>query len=211
MSAPMSVPYRAALSHVFNRGRPPVAFLDELVAWAKSAPGEIFAPNKNLDIYSKVFSELGPWESPLHRKAVMTEVLRVLAMFESSGNWKEGTDSSRRTATTNDNAEAGAWQESWDARRLDTSLSEFLKKNGIADGVTFQQRMKNDHIVAMTFTALLLRIDVKDYDRIANGPVRKGDERKKTWPDRPKLWTEEESIYPWLRRAAVSEFIPLLG
>lgn len=203
--------YQACKAPVYNRGRAQDSFLDELTGWGRTAPEELFAPNNNFDIYTKVKPELGPWESPLHRRAVLLETMRVIALFESSGNWKEGVDSSRRTSTTKDNAEAGAWQESWDARHLDPSLAEFLKKNNIADGITFQQRMKNDHAIAMTFTALLLRIDVKDYNRIANGPVRKGDERKKTWPDRPKLWAEEESIYPWLRRAAVTEFMQLLA
>lgn len=207
----MSTSYIATLSHVFNRGRPEPAFLDELVKCIRPLPDELFAANANFDIYSKVKAELGPWESLLHRKAVMAEVLRVLAMFESSANWRQGVDSSRRTPTTNENAEAGAWQVSWDARRLDPSLADFLKKNGITDGVAFQQRMKTDHQIAVTFAVLLLRIDVKDYNRIANGPVLKGEERRKTWPHRPRLWSEEESIYPWLRRAAVAEFMGLLS
>jgi len=141
---------------------------------------------------------------------VMLEVLRVLAGFESSWNWKEGVDTSRRSATTKENAEAGAWQQSWDARKLDPSLRRFLAERGIANGLDFQEIMKVEHDVAIGFTARLLRIDVENYERIANGPVRKGGDRKKTWPDRPKLWDAKESIYPWLRRDAVSEFQALL-
>lgn len=203
--------YIALKMPVFNRGIPSDLFIDEILACVRLLPDEYFGPNKNFDIYNKVSSELGPWENLLHRKAVMAHILIVLGMFESSGNWKEGVDSSRRTSTTKENAEAGAWQESWDARRLDPSLAEFLKNNSITDGVEFQQRMKTDHCLAVSFTILLLRIDVKDFERIANGPVRKGDERRKTWPDRSNLWNAKESIYPWLSRLAVSEVMKFLS
>lgn len=203
--------YQACKAPVYNRGVPSDSFLDAILDCIRGLADEFFAPNPHFDIYSKVFPELGPWENLLHRRAAMAEVLRVLGMFESSGNWREGVDSSRRTGTTNENAEAGAWQESWNARHLDPSLAEFLKTNAVTDGVQFQQRMKTDHSFAVTFTILLLRIDMKNFHRISNGPIRKGDERKATWPDRPHLWTEEESIYPWLRRAAVSEFMQLLA
>lgn len=198
--------FLATKARVFNRGVPPDSFLTEQVEWGRLAADELFAPNNNYDIYNKVFPELGPYPTLEYRKGVLLEVMRVLAMFESSGNWKCGVDSSRRSDTTNENAEAGAWQVSWNNRKLDPSLRTFLSDSGIDDGVEFQQRMKSDHMVAMEFIALLLRIDVKNFERINNGPVRKGPERKATWPDRPKLWRAEESIYPWLSRAAVDEF-----
>jgi hypothetical protein len=191
---------------VFNRGIPSDEFLTELINFGKKAPDEYFAANANFDIYNKVGDELGPFDDLLKRKAVLLEVERVLGMFESSGNWNEGVDSSRQSSTTNENAEAGAWQVSWNNRKLDPSLSAFLSDKGINDGVTFQQKMKSDHMLAMSFISLLLRIDVKDFNRINNGPVRKGIERKTTWPNRPKLWDAAESIYPWLSRAAVTEF-----
>jgi hypothetical protein len=200
----------AVLGEVFNRGSLTPETINEMVVWGQTAPDFLFAPNTAYDIYNKIFPELGPWESLLHRKAAMLEVERVLMLFESGGNWREGVDTSRRTSTTSENAEAGAWQVSWDNRRLDPSLSEFLKEEGIMDGETFQERMKSDHDVAMTFITLLLRIDMKNFQRINNGPIRKGDERKKTWPDRPKLWRAEESIYPWLSRDAVTEFMEFL-
>lgn len=198
---------------VFNRGSASDSLLSEFVTWGKAAPEEIFAPNNNFDIYSKSKDELGPFNGrgPNYRRASMLEFMRVLILFESGGNWKEGTDSSRHTATTNENAEAGLFQESWDGRKLDPSLAKFLSDRGIADGITFQQRMKLDHAVAMEYAARLLRIDIKNFNRIANGPVRKGSERSATWPNRPKLWDEKESIYPWLRRDAVAEFEALLA
>src|SRR5215475_3259254 len=89
---------------VFNRGVPPDSFLTELVNWGKAAPDEIFAPNEVVDIYNKIKDELGPWESPLHRRAAMLEVMRVLAGFESSWDWTEGVDTSRLGADTPENA-----------------------------------------------------------------------------------------------------------
>lgn len=201
----------ATKARVHNRGVAPDSFLAEMVEWARWAPTDIFAVNAHTDIYSKVRAELGPYTGIVHRTAVMLEVLRVLALFESSGKWNEGVDTSRRTATNRENAEAGAWQVSFDARKLDPSLTKLLAENHITNGETFQQRMKADHPLAMTFAALLLRIDMKNFHRIANGPLRKGEERRATWPDRPKLWAANESIYPWLSRAAVAEFQALLA
>src|SRR5271167_431470 len=100
--------YIAAKQHVANRGVPPNDFLDELVAWGKQAPDEIFAPNTQSDVYSSVFNTLGPWQGIPHRRAVMLEVLRVLAGFESSWNWNEGVDTTNVTSNTPNTMEAGA-------------------------------------------------------------------------------------------------------
>ena len=64
---------------------PPDNFLDQLVAWGRTAPDDIFAPNSQTDIYSNVFGVLGPWEDLRHRRAVMWEVMRVLAGFDLLG------------------------------------------------------------------------------------------------------------------------------
>ena len=82
--------FHATKQRVLNRGVPPDSFLDELVAWGRSAPDEIFAPNANTDVYSNVVAVLGPWQDLRHRRAVMLEVMRVLAGFESSWNWNAG-------------------------------------------------------------------------------------------------------------------------
>src|SRR4030095_14185844 len=102
--------FKAAIEKVLNRGIPPDSFLNELVAWGKTAPDEIFAPNLLPDIYGKTKAELGPWENPIQRKAAMLEVMRVLAGFESSWDWTEGIDTSRLGSDTPENSEAGAWQ-----------------------------------------------------------------------------------------------------
>ena len=56
--------YNATKHPVHNRGVPPDNFLNELVAWGKVAPDEIFAPNAATDVYSNVFRVLGPWQGP---------------------------------------------------------------------------------------------------------------------------------------------------
>jgi hypothetical protein len=100
--------FDATRQPVSNRGVPPDSFLDELVAWGKIAPDEIFAPNSNKDVYSNVVGVLGPWEDLRHRRAVMLEVMRVLAGFESSWDWNAGVDVTNRTSVTPDTIEAGA-------------------------------------------------------------------------------------------------------
>jgi hypothetical protein len=99
--------YNATKNSVSNRGVPPDSFLDELVAWGRIAPGEVFLPSSNKDIYSNVFAALGPWQGLRHRRAVMLEVMRVLAGFESSWNWNQGKNT---TSTAPAAIEAGAWQ-----------------------------------------------------------------------------------------------------
>lgn len=188
----------AARSKVFNRGSPKDAFLNEMVDWAETAPDDIFAVNANADIYGKVKAELGPYKSLVHRKAVMLEVMRVLAGFESSWDWTEGVDTSRLGADTPENSEAGAWQVSYDARRLAPELRNILAAKGITNGIKFQQAMKFDHPLAMEFVARLMRHNTRH-----NGPLYKGAERAII---RRSLRGAEHSIYPWLKRAAVKEF-----
>src|SRR5260370_41502737 len=100
----------ATKQRVFSRGVPRNGFLDELVVWGRNAPDEIFIRNSNTDIYSSVFGVLGPWGDLRHRRAVMLEVMRVLAGFESSWDWEAGVDVTNPTSTTPDTIEAGAWQ-----------------------------------------------------------------------------------------------------
>ena len=190
--------FSAAKAKVFNRGVPPDDFLRELVEWAKTAADDIFAPNALADIYSKVKAELGPWMGLRHRKAVMLEVMRVLAGFESSWDWTEGVDTSRLGGDTPENSEAGAWQVSYDARRLAGSLTDLLLGKQITTGIEFQRAMKFNRPLAMEFVARLLRHNTKH-----NGPLYKGSERAAI---RRSLRGAEHSIYPWLSRAAVAEF-----
>lgn len=195
--------FTAAKSPVFNRGSAPQSFLEEMVAWAKKAPDDIFALNNKRDIYNKVRDELGPWIDFQHRKAVMLEVMRVLAGFESSWDWKEGVDTSRLGDDTPENSEAGAWQVSYDARFLAPELGEFLVRNGIHSGKDFQQETKFNHGFAMGFVSRLLRHNTKH-----NGPLYKGDERNAI---RSSLRGPEHSIYPWLSRDSMREFYDALS
>ncbi len=184
--------------NVSNRGRSSVSFLIELVTWARNADDSIFAVNAIRDIYSKVKEELGPFTSLNHRKAVMLEVMRVLAGFESGWDWTEGVDTSRLGADTPANSEAGAWQVSYNARNLSLELVRLTQDNMIFNGVDFQQVTKFNRHFAMEFVARLMRVNTKH-----NGPLYKGDERLAI---RKSLRGAVNSIYPWLRREAVAEF-----
>jgi hypothetical protein len=198
----LNFPVASSLS-VLNRGKAPKAFLTEMVEWAKAAPDEIFEVNTLKDIYSKVKPELGPYTSILHRKAVMLEVMRVLAGFESSWKWNEGVDVSRAGDDTLENSEAGAWQVSYDARNLDPVLKELIQSKGIKNGVEFQKRTKSDHSFAMEFVARLMRVST-----LHNGPLYKDSERSAI---RKNLRGPEHSIYPWLSKDSVTEFQGLLS
>jgi hypothetical protein len=180
--------YNETKKSVFNRGEPPDDFLNELVAWGQAAPDEIFEPNAVSDIYTSVFKALGPWKGIAHRRAVMLEVMRVLAGFESSWNWDEGVDKNNPASVTPETIEAGAWQVSADAMNFGQELRDLVLANvGTLDGDAFQEAMKQNHPLAMEFVARLLRRTTQHH-----GPVRR------------------HRIDPWLRREAVEEFQSLL-
>lgn len=203
----MSQPYGAALSHVFNRGRPPIAFLDELMSWAKKAPDEIFAPNTvPVEIFTVIKSSLGTpvikdgldaplygWDSLLHRKAALMEVMRVHAGMESSWNWKEGVDVTNATSQRNiTGQETGIFQVSFDSTYLgDRAMKPFAEQHGIANPENFIAKMKTDHALALEYYARLARVSIR-------------------WAG-PLLRHGEDSVYPWLRRPAMVEFMQLLA
>ena len=153
---------------VSNRGVPPFQFLTELVTWGSFAPYEIFAPKvddkRETDIYTYIKPILAPngWDSPLHRRAAMLEVMRVLAGFESSWDWNCGRDITNSTSISPTTIEAGAWQVSGNSRAFGQDLRELAP----ADGNRFQRAMKSDHPLAMEYIARLLRHTIRH-----NGPV----------------------------------------
>jgi hypothetical protein len=180
----MSRKFVACKQEVFNRGEAPTLFLNELIDWARSAPDEIFERNENIDIYSLILDDLGPWESLLHRKAAMLEVLRVLGGFESSWNWNEGRDTTNPNSNTPCSEEAGIFQCSGNAMWIDISLERLLKTvSGKTDCKTFIKFSKQNHEFVIEFCARLLRFTVNHH-----GPIKR------------------RKINEWLDRDAVAEF-----
>ncbi len=180
--------YVATKQKVLNRGIPPTSFLDELVAWGRTADPGIFASNPFNDIYASIKSSLGPWKDGNHRRAVMLEVMRVLAGFESSWDWNAGRDTTNASSVTPDTIEAGAWQVSANSMNFGQELKDLvLSKVGSFDGNQFQAAIKSDHAFAMEYIARLLRRTTHH-----NGPVKRHE------------------IDEWLRRDAVAEFQNLL-
>jgi len=178
----------ACREKVSNRGRPPVAFLNELVDWGVSAPAEIFARNNRTDIYSVVSDELGPWANDLERRAAMLEVLRVLAGFESSWKWNAGPDTTNPDSNTACTEEAGILQCSGDSMNFDASLKQLLRTvSGRTDCISFQRTTKSNHKFALEYCARLLRFTVAHH-----GPVR------------------DHHIQPELRRDAMAELLGFL-
>lgn len=169
---------------VLNRGSPPDDFLKQLIEWGKAAPDEIFVKNNRFDIYSAVGKSLGPFKTLKHRRAVMLEVMRVLAGFESSWNWNEGRDTTNPASNRPDTTEAGAWQVSADSMAWGSDLTNLVDtKIGSRDGNAFQSAMKSSHGLAMEYVARLLRHTIA-----AHGPVKRNE------------------ISVWLHTDAVDEF-----
>ena len=174
---------KALFQKVANRGKPPEAFLNELIAWANQASDSVFSPNKRIDIYSLTAAELGPWQSLVHRKAAMCEVLRVLAGFESSWRWSEGKDTNNPAENSTETESAGIFQVSPNSRFLDDSLMSFARANRADKPEQFRKTMMTNHNFAFDYTARLLRVNLRH-----NGPVKRGE------------------ILPWLKRDAVAAF-----
>src|SRR5437868_5792103 len=138
--------YRAPKPRVHNQGIASDAFLDELVEWGRTAPEEFFAPSAGRDIHSNHISSPGPWQGLHHRRAVMLEVMRVLAGFESSWIWTDGVDTTNEASITKDTIEAGVFQVSADSMGWGKDLKDLVqKKVGSLDGNDFQRAMKTNH------------------------------------------------------------------
>jgi hypothetical protein len=191
--------FYATRKQVANRGTPPVTFLKELVSWGKIAADDIFLPSVNHrdDVYAAVLGVLGPWDGPRHMRAVMLEVLRVLAGYESSWDWNQGTDTDADAAAAKHHKvrspiqiEAGAFQVSADSMGLAPELKNLVfKRTGSLSAIDFQRAMKRDHQLAMEYIARLLRRTITQ-----NGPVLR----------------HTIEIDKWLRKDAVQEFRTLL-
>lgn len=180
--------YDACRQIVFNRGRPPAAFLNELVDWALTAPDEIFEVSPNPDIYSVMANALWPWRDLAHRKAGMLETLRVLAGYESSWNWQDGRDITNPKSGTPCTEEAGIFQCSGDSMNYDPVLRELLRREaGATDCDTFRRVSKDNHAFAIEYCARLLRINTQHH-----GPIKHG------------------YVANWVRRDAVEEFARIL-
>ncbi|HWA84353.1 MAG TPA: hypothetical protein VG820_12995 [Fimbriimonadaceae bacterium] len=154
--------YQACLAIVSSEHlRPPRAFLDQLIDTIQSLPDEVFAVNALYDVYSVVKSVLGPYEGLMHRRAVMCEVLRVVAAFESDWNWNEGVDVHNQRSRTHKIAEeTGAFQASADSMVFDASLMNCVDRAcGAHDPDTFIANMKSNHALAVEYCARLLRFN----------------------------------------------------
>lgn len=170
----------SAKSAVANRGAAPDAFLIELAVWAASASDDIFAKNRaNNDIYVHVAPQLGPFTTINHRRAVMCEVLRVLAGYESSWKWGEGVDKSNPASDTPEEFEAGPWQVSYDSRNFGPELKRLIiEKLGKDSPVAFQRGMKTDHEFAMEYTSRLLRRTINHHGPLIRGEVNRSLKRE---------------------------------
>lgn len=188
-------------SKVHNRGIPPQSFIEKLVDWAREADKEIFSEEYHgtePDIYEDLHKH-HPAMSGMDRRAVMCEVLRVLAGFESSWKWTEGRDWNNASSNTAATEEAGAFQCSANSVNFDKSLRYAFNRwamafrrsswvNADVSGVNFIRMSKEQPEYAIEHAARLLRFTIRH-----NGPVDRAE------------------IYPWMRVEAVEEFARALA
>lgn len=193
--------FNATLHSVKGREDIPIArrtaFLAELVSWARAAPEEIFAPNDDKeDVFNRLAPLLGPWVSPLHRRAAECELLYCLGSFESSLKWGEGVDTTNATSMRIiTGQETGIFQVSYDSLGLDCTdgspddLHECVMRYlGTLNVHAFIDGMKSNHFLALEYCARLLR---NSY--FWDGPIKRHE------------------IDSSISRAAVKEFQSLLA
>jgi len=198
--------FKATKAKVYNRGVAPDSFLTELVAWAKQSPDAIFAPNDEpVEIYTVIKSSLATtvnkndagfhysWDSLLQRKAALLEAMHVHAGLESSWNWNEGIDVTNKASMRNKRGqETGIFQVSYDSLDLHNGyMKPIAVAYGIEDVDSFISKMKRDHDLALTYYANLVRVSI-------------------AWAG-PLLRSGKDSIYPWLNRDSMNEFMELLS
>ncbi len=138
----------------------PKSFLDDLIDAIDPLPDDVFAENPVHDIYAVMKSTLGPYSNLLHRKAVMCEVLRVQAAFESDWDWNEGVDVGNHHSLTHiEGEETGAFQVSFDSTNLGHSaMRPFAIAHQINSPEKFITAMKQNHRLAVEYCARLLRV-----------------------------------------------------
>ncbi|MET3134364.1 hypothetical protein AAKU55_004660 [Oxalobacteraceae bacterium GrIS 1.11] len=141
----------------------PNSFLDQLIDTINGLPDAAFEANNLHDIYSVMLGALGPYTGILHRKAVMCEVLRVQAAFESDWHWERGVDPCNASSMAHkEGEETGAFQVSWDSMPNDPSLPACVDRYAHAHDVdTFIKAMKENHALAVEYCARLLRFNTR--------------------------------------------------
>jgi hypothetical protein len=158
---------------VYNRGEPPQDFLDAIIAWAENpeaAAPLTAAPNSEPDDVlgmieaSPRAAEIMGDGSPARRLAVLLEVMRVHAGYESSWNWTEGVDTTNPQSVANPECEeTGVFQVSYNSKDLDGSgsLADYLASHGLPDAGSFIGAMKGSAPLAIDYYARLVRISYR--------------------------------------------------
>lgn len=171
---------------VYNRGHASDIFLDQMIAWGRISPDEIFKVNNEPDdVMNLIKPVLAPdgWIDLMHRRCAMLEMMRVLGGFESSWNWNEGPDVTNPSEDNPETMSAGAWQCSWNSRSFGQDLKYLAAKNDVTNGDKFQAVSKADHPFAMEWVARLTRYTTRHH-----GPLKR------------------KEVLPWLNPLAMGEF-----
>lgn len=200
-------------SPVHNRGVAPSSFTNALARWAANAPEEIFSLNYKSSHEPDIYSKFSMWrvqnpthdyfpimrdEHSLYRRALMCEVLRVLAGFESSWRQTEGRDVTNPSSNTAATEEAGWFQCSANSVNFHSSLKDLFNewadlggdphwKDMHKSGPLFIEMTKGSPVYAIEHCARLLRFTIRHH-----GPLVRGE------------------VFQWMRGDAVREFMDLI-
>lgn len=196
---------------VHNRGVAPEYFISTLTRWAANAPEEIFSSSyrgNEPDIYDTF--EWYRVQNPEHdfplvrtpssllRRAIMCEVLLVLAGFESSWRQREGRDVTNPASNTAATEEAGWFQCSANSVNFHQSLKDLFNKwadegryprwrDMHKSGPFFIAMTKEIPVYAIEHCARLLRFTIRHH-----GPLVRGE------------------VFQWMSGDAVREFMDLI-
>lgn len=200
-----------------NHGQPPTTFLTDIVNWCRQAPDSLFAPNDvPVDIFTAIKPKLGTlvsedeggrhfkWDNILHRRAAFCEAATIHSGRESDWRYHIGVDTTNRRSQSDIKAEeAGIFQVSFDSVFLPHGRKEELWE--LAEGLGIDTPEKFIH--AMKFrieerTEVQRRIVFDWYAAIMRRSI--------TWAG-PFVRHNADSVYPYLRRAAMLEFQQLLA
>ena len=171
-----------------GHGIAPVDFLTVVRDTIKSLPDVMFDRNTaDHDIYAVLSSKVALkvyLTSITMRRALMAAALTCIAGDEADWKWLTGRDTTAG-AQTPDQMEAGVFQASNDSRRLAKSLDIYLRQHSINTAQQFQEEMKSDHTLAVTYAILLLRVTTS-----WDGPTNRGWVTEQVTPALVDAWAE---------------------
>jgi hypothetical protein len=212
-----------------NRGPAPVGYikglaatyglmLQKLMAGAPEALAMVRVVNDGIDVFDHYQTQLHAaglitvGATAVERMRALFVILLGLGMRESSGGWDIGQDASAPENRTEERAEAGCWQQSWDSRSASRFIPMLLHANEPtridplffeqvhprpgawknygdpnSNGVLFQYDCKHFPSFAAQCAALCLRTDCEHF-----GPIN--THKAECRPEAVELFKQVEAL-----------------